>query len=100
MADTLLNDAKLVLRMSEECMDFDMEIQDLIDASLQDLGLAGVENRETEDPLIKRAVLTYVKANFGEAKSDVYNRLKVSYDEQKAQLSMSLDHREADDGQI
>lgn len=98
MADTLLNDAKNVLRMSEDCTDFDTEIQDLIDASLQDLGLAGVENRETEDPLIKMAVLTYVKANFGEVKTDVYNRLKQAYDEQKAQLSMSLDHRETADG--
>lgn len=100
MADTLLKDAKLVLRMSEECVDFDTEIQGLIDASLQDLGLAGVEQRDLDDPLIKRAVMTYVKANFGEVKTDVYNRLKSAYDEQKAQLSMSLDHREEDDGQI
>lgn len=100
MADTLLKDAKLVLRMSEECVDFDTEIQGLIDASLQDLGLAGVEQRDLDDPLIKRAVMTYVKANFGEVKTDVYNRLKSAYDEQKAQLSMSLDHRSVEDGQI
>lgn len=98
MADTLLTEAKLVLRMSEDCTDFDEEIQGLIDASLQDLGLAGVENRPEDDPLIKRAVLTYVRAYFGEIKTDVYNRLKEAYDEQKAQLSMSLDHRENADG--
>ena len=34
--------------------------------------------------MIIRAVITYCKANFGEA--DEYDRLKASYDEQKAQL--------------
>lgn len=100
MADTLLKDAKLVLRISDECTDFDTEIQSLVDASLADMGLAGVEEREETDPLIERAVMTFVKMNFGEIKTDVYNRLKTSYDEQKAQLSMSLDHRSVEDGQI
>ena len=93
MADTLLSKAKLVLRISEDNTDFDTEIKSLIDASLFDMGLAGVEKRDETDPLIERAVMTYVKANFGEIKTDVYNRLKLSYDEQKAQLAMSLDHR-------
>ena len=100
MADTLLNKAKLVLRISEETTDFDTEIQSLIDASLLDMGLAGVEKRDETDPLIERAVMTYVKFSFGEIKTDVYNRLKLSYDEQKAQLAMSLDHRSVEDGQI
>lgn len=100
MAETLLKEAKLVLRISDECIDFDEEISSLINACLLDLGIAGVENRELDDPLIERAVMTFVKMNFGEIKTDVYNRLKTSYDEQKAQLSMSLDHRSTDDGQV
>jgi hypothetical protein len=35
--------------------------------------------------LVKRAVITYCKMHFGEP--DGYDRLKASYDEQKAQLS-------------
>lgn len=100
MADTLLKGAKLVLRISDECTDFDQEISSLISACLLDLGIAGVEKHEATDPLIERAVMTFVKMNFGEIKPDVYNRLKTSYDEQKAQLSMSLDHRSVEDGQI
>lgn len=98
MADTLLSKAKVALRIAEDNTDFDTEIQSLIDAGLADMGLAGVEERKETDPLIERAVMTYVKFSFGEIKTDVYNRLKLSYDEQKAQLAMSLDHRETADG--
>lgn len=47
--------------------------------------LAGVQaDLKRDDPLVERAVITYCKANFGEA--DQYDRLKASYDEQKSQL--------------
>ena len=50
-----------------------------------DLGVVGVTaTTDTEDALLIRAVITYVKAHFGEP--DDYDRLKKSYDEQKAQL--------------
>ena len=39
------------------------------------------------DPLILRAVTTYVKMNFGLPED--YDKLKASYDEQKAQLGMA-----------
>ncbi len=64
-----------------------MELYDLISAALKDLGIAGVSNDDITDPLIIRAVTTYCKCNFGEP--DEYDRLKKSYDEQKAQLSMA-----------
>ena len=51
-----------------------------------DLTVAGVTNLEPEDDLITQAILTYVLMNFGEPSN--YDRLKKSYDEQKAQLSM------------
>lgn len=81
----MLDKVKLALRIKSSA--FDSEITDLIAAALADLGLAGVSQQTQTDPLIVRAVITYCRANFGEP--DDYDRLKKSYDEQKAQLSMA-----------
>lgn len=43
-----------------------------------------VDNSTLSNPLIKRAILTYVRMNFGTPPD--YDRLKKSYDEQKAQM--------------
>lgn len=90
----LLDKAKSVLDITSNT--FNDEISDLIDAALADLGIAGVETDwvSNEDPLIIRAVLTYVKVNFGEPSDAVYTRLKASYDEQKAALQMSTGYTE------
>lgn len=86
MAEAL---AQIKLRLRITTSAFDEEITGLINAALADLGIAGVngENAIISDPLILTAVATYVKMMFGEP--DEYDRLKASYDEQKAQLSMS-----------
>lgn len=84
---SLLAKVRLALRISTT--DFDDEITDLITASLKDLGIAGVVVNIT-DTLIIRAVITYCKMNFGDAED--YDRLKASYDEQKAQLGMNSDY--------
>ena len=76
---------KLALRIVTN--DFDEEIEDLIDAACLDMGIAGVVDTDTTDPLIIRAVITYCKMNFGQP--DEYDLLKKSYDEQKAQLGMA-----------
>ena len=83
----MLDKVKLALRIRSAA--FDSEIEDLIAAALADLGLAGVTAaQELEaDPLITRAVVTYCRINFGEPED--YDRMKKSYDEQKAQLSMA-----------
>lgn len=81
----MLDKVKLSLRIKTNA--FDEEIKDLISAALADLGIAGVITELGDDPLITRAVITYCKANFGS--SDEYERLKASYDEQKAQLRSS-----------
>lgn len=81
----LINDVKMALRVTTTA--FDSEITDLIDAAVADLGIAGVEAIDTADALVKRAVITYCRANFGTP--DEYDRLKASYDEQKAQLGMA-----------
>ena len=86
----ILDKAKLALRISTDA--FDEEIADLIDAAKADLNLGGVSNIEDADPLVSRAVITYVRLNFGEP--DDYDRLKRSYDEQKAQMGMATGYTE------
>ena len=78
----MLDSVKLALRITTDA--FDDEIQDLINAALADLGIAGITNLDEADALIKRAVITFCRVNFGEP--DDYDRMKASYDEQKAQL--------------
>lgn len=83
----MLNKVRMALRITTQA--FDDELTDLINAGLSDLGIAGVdgENVVLTDPLTIRAIITYCKMNFGEP--DEYDRLKRSYDEQKAQMSMA-----------
>lgn len=80
-----LDTVKMALRITTDV--FDDELVLLILAGAKDLGIAGVdiESLSDEDPLVARALITYCKANFG--LPDDYDRLKASYDEQKAQLS-------------
>ena len=79
----LLDAVKLALRIKTNT--FDAELTDLIQAALLDLGIAGVEVPATMDSIVRLAVITYCKMNFGQP--DDYDRLKRSYDEQKAQLA-------------
>lgn len=81
----MLELVKKALRITTNA--FNDEIQFLIDAGLQDLARGGVMEdvlTENSTPLVQRAVITYVKMNFGLPED--YDRLKRSYDEQKAQL--------------
>lgn len=86
----MLDKVKLALRITTNA--FDSELNDLIDAAKIDLGIAGIDYTypttisDPTDAIISRAIITYCKLNFGEP--DEYDRLKRSYDEQKAQLSM------------
>lgn len=81
----MLVKVKLALRITTDA--FDTELTDLIEAAKIDLGIAGVELPSTLDAICEIAIITYCKLHFGEP--DEYDRLKASYDEQKAQLSMS-----------
>jgi hypothetical protein len=81
----MLEKVKLALRITTDAFDF--ELLDLIEAAQQDLGIAGVVVPAEIDAIVSRAIITYCKLNFGEP--DEYDRLKSSYDEQKAQLSMA-----------
>ncbi len=80
---TMLNKVKLALRVTTDA--FDTEITGLINAAIADLGIVGVDTLiTTEDALLTRAIITYCRVHFGEPED--YDRLKKSYDEQKAQL--------------
>lgn len=78
----IIDKVKMALRISTDA--FDDELTDLIAAAQLDLGVAGVVVPETLDELVTRAVVTYCKMSFGLPED--YDRLKKSYDEQKAQL--------------
>lgn len=79
----MLEQVKLALRISTTA--YDSELTYLIDAAKLDLGIAGVVLPDGLDALVQRAVITYCKMSFGLPED--YDRLKKSYDEQKAQLS-------------
>lgn len=81
----MLEKVKLALRITTDA--FDSELNELIAAAQLDLGIAGVVIPDEIDAIVSRAITTYCKLNFGEP--DEYDRLKASYDEQKAQLSMA-----------
>ena len=83
----LLDDVRTALRVST--LAYDNELTDLIESAKLDLGIAGVVIPETMTEVVSTAVKTYCKMNFGTPSSDVYDHLKSSYDEQKAQLSMA-----------
>lgn len=79
----MLNKIKMALRISTNA--YDDELTDLIAAAQQDLGIAGVDIPAPIDSLVTRAIATYCKMNFGLPED--WDKLKRSYDEQKAQLS-------------
>ena len=89
----LIDDVKLALRI--DGTEYDTEISDLIDAARQDLVLSGVSQEranDPNDPLIKRAVIVYSRAQF-EWDHPNAERLQAAYDMLKAHLSLSTDYR-------
>lgn len=80
--DNLITKAKIALRLSSSAYDDQLGL--LIEAAKADLGIAGVVLPEDIDALCEMAILTYVLVHFGQPEN--YDRLKASYDEQKAQL--------------
>lgn len=80
------------LRITAE--DFDGEITDLIRAAREDLGLGGVlpeRAADETDPLVKRAVMSYVKAEFGLDNEDA-DKYRAAYDRLKVALALASDY--------
>lgn len=85
----MLELVKKALRVTSSA--YDEELTMKISAALDDLGLTDIKEEvltvSTTDALIKQAVITYCAIHFGTPEDP--ERLKASYDEQKAQLLMS-----------
>lgn len=81
---TLQQKVKLALRLTTTA--YDDDITDLISAAQTDLGIAGVILPDELDAICERAIITYCKLHFLGLSENEWDRLKASYDEQKAQL--------------
>lgn len=84
----MLTKVKMALRLSTDA--YDNELNVYIDSAKIDLGIAGVELPDTLDAICEMAIITYCRMHFGTP--DNYDRLKASYDEQKAQLRTATDY--------
>ena len=82
----MLEKAKIILRITNNA--YDEEITDLINAAFLDLAEAGVTNTDDTDELIIRAVMTYVKANFGWQNNEA-ERLDKAYEHLKTHLTLT-----------
>lgn len=94
----ILDSVKKTLRISQSNTAFDEEVTDLIAAARNDLRLAGVllsKTTEDEDPLIKRAITVYCKANFGFDNPDA-EKLTESFNMLKAHLTLSQEYTVGD----
>jgi uncharacterized phage protein (predicted DNA packaging) len=88
----ILDDVKKVLRITNTA--FDTEITDLIAAARQDLIISGIleaKANDDADPLIKRAIQIYCKANFGWDNPDSES-LQQSYVSLKMHLSLAEEY--------
>ncbi len=89
----MIDVVKKAVRISHNALDD--ELEDLIDASRYDLNLSGVSHlkaNDDTDPLIKRAIITYVKANFiSDAKEA--ERFLASYNMLKNHLTLAGDYK-------
>lgn len=92
----MLSKVKLALLITEN--DFDTELTDLIAAAIKDMGIAGVEGdtviAESTDSIVVRAIISYCAYHFElmHGSLDRSEAFKKSYDEQKAQLSMTTNY--------
>lgn len=103
----MLQLVKLALRITTSA--FDGELLHLIASAIRDMEIVGIivtystveaggaiTDYTVAEPLLERAIVTYCRVNFGQP--DDYDKLKSSYDEQKAQLQYAAGFREGIDG--
>lgn len=86
----MLDKVKMALRITTTA--YDAELTDLIESAKLDMSIAGVVLPPTIDALVTKAIITYCKMSFGIPED--YDRLKASYDEQKAQLATATGYTE------
>lgn len=92
----LLDDVKKSLRISASNTAMDTEVSDLIDSAKTELKNTGINIDKAVDlqmdPLIKRAITLYCKANFGYDNPDA-QRFAQSYEMLKTHLALSTDYQ-------
>ncbi len=91
----LIDDMRGYLRIDESDTSFDTEIQDLINAAQTDLlevGLSPTMVSAATDPLIKRAIVVYAKANFG-YDTDNMPGFTEAYESLKVKLMNTADYQ-------
>lgn len=90
----MLAKLKLALQISGNVLD--AELNDLINAAVIDLGLAGIAdfNVESADAILTRAIISYCVYQFEMVHGSLERSqaLKRAYDENKAMLSMSTSY--------
>ena len=92
----MLDKVKMALRITTNA--YNDELNDLIAAAELDLGVAGVVLPAEIDALVTRAIITYCKMHFGIPEDA--DRLKLSYDEQQAQLVTATGYTDWGDGDV
>lgn len=92
---TLLAEVKLALRISSTA--YDAEVSGLIESAIGDLVISGVAEsvfaEEEYAPLVKRAIITYAKANFGLDNPDSEKYME-SFLSQERALALSAEYKE------
>lgn len=96
-ANSLIQLVKQSLRVSTTVYD-SVQLEHLIKTAQTDLGIAGVVVPEEYDDLIAEAVVTYCMLHFGIV--DDYDKMKASYDEQKAQLMTATGYTDWGDANV
>ncbi|MGX5569495.1 head-tail connector protein [Bacillus toyonensis] len=89
----MLEIVKKALRVSHNALDD--EIDDLIEAARTDLKLSGVsgfKSNDDTDPLIKRSIIMYTKANFIADVKEA-ERFQLSYNMLKNHLTLAGDYK-------
>lgn len=94
-SDSILTEVKLALRITSTA--YDDEIETIIDAAADDLLMSGLASSAlaaaTPDPLVKRAVVLYAKAEFGQDNPDA-EKYMASYRQVVSRLVMSAEYQQ------
>lgn len=93
ISEDLLYAARLAVRANRTSV-FDNEIKDLISAAraeLTEIGILPSKAYDDTDPLTRRAVILYVKAEFGLDNPDA-QRYRESFDLLKRHLALASDY--------
>lgn len=95
--DTLLKLVKQCLSIVETATLKDEEIKMLIQAGIADLKRQGIKaSEDSEDSLIKSAIVMFVKANFGNVDIKEKELAQRTYSLLCANLGLSEDYKESD----